>query len=242
MKYIQLFTNRKVDGLILALSAESLQDKHRSKLMELLAKGNIPHIFFDRILDPDAASVAIDNISCSREVIRQLLKCGHRDIGIITGPLSLSSTQDRLKGVKTALAEAGLTLPGDHLVAAGYDIQSGREAAKMLFGKVTAIYAFNDLLAYGVLEAARTLKYQIPKDISLVGFDDLPYSSLLGTRLSTVRQPLEAMAIKSCQLLMGMMEERTNTQSIRFPGIFMARETVQTVNSDKKTTKGSEAV
>lgn len=224
---IELLASRQVDGLILALSAESFLESNQQKIVELLHQISIPHVFFDRCGIPGKTVVSVDNQACGAKVIRYLLRNGHKQIGVISGLLSLSSSRERLMGVREALSEVGLKLDQHQLITTNFSVESGRLAASRFDNKVTAIFAFDDLLAYGVMEALRAKGVRVPEDISLVGFDDLLFSALLGCRLTTISQPIKDMANKCCELLMAMIKTPFIAQSIRLPGELIIRDSVQ---------------
>jgi LacI family transcriptional regulator len=113
------------------------------------------------------------------------------------------------------------------VINANYDIESGRQGAKQLLGNVSAIFAFNDLQAYGVMDAAREMNMVIPRDVSLVGFDDIFYSAVLDMRLTTVSQPIKEMAKELCFLMIKAIEDdEPISNEISIPGKLVRRDSV----------------
>ncbi|HAK05346.1 MAG TPA: hypothetical protein DCM23_01420, partial [Firmicutes bacterium] len=226
-KYIKLLAARQVDGLILTVAAETMANNNWVQIKDLLASLKLPTVLYDRYYPGVEPKVYVDNKQGAYELTQYLLENGHTDIGLITGPLDLISAQGRLAGVNLALQEAGLTLKPEHVINANYDIESGRQGAKQLLGNVSAIFAFNDLQAYGVMDAAREMNMVIPRDVSLVGFDDIFYSAVLDMRLTTVSQPIKEMAKELCFLMIKAIEDdEPISNEISIPGKLVRRDSV----------------
>ena len=125
-----------------------------------------------------------------------LAELGHRRIGVISGPPQLTTTFDRLAGFRRGLEEAGVELPPDAIVAGDFSRESGERATYALFKVLpgmTAIFAFNDVMALGVLRALRDRRLRIPRDISIAGFDDIPIACDISPPLTSVRVPMAQM-------------------------------------------------
>jgi DNA-binding LacI/PurR family transcriptional regulator len=125
-------------------------------------------------------------------VATHLLRAGHLQLGVITGPLHLTNAAERLKGFRRALDAAGVPLEPEYVQEARFDRQSGHEAAKRLLRMLprpTAIFACNDLMALGVLLAAREFNLRCPEDLSVVGFDILDFTEFTAPSLTLVYQP-----------------------------------------------------
>lgn len=231
LKYLKLFSSRNVDGIIITMSSESLEEQNHKVIHKELINMKVPYILFDRFYNGSDSRVSVDNLRSGYEVTKHLIENGHTNLGIITGPLNLNSSKDRLAGALKALSESGLTIDEKHIIQGKYDMESGKIGAEKLFGKVTAIFAFNDLQAYGVMEMARLHGLKIPDDISLVGFDDNFYSEILDTRLTTVRQPIYEMSKKICDILMDLMHHPENKQELSLRAEFIKRDSVKNILS-----------
>ena len=232
LKYIQLLALRNVDGLILTLSAESLKPENWPMIQETLTQCGIPYVLFDRYYPGSDPKVMVDNTMSGYQAARHLITSGHVKIGIITGPMTLNSSLNRLKGVQQAFRDSGIKLTDDVIFTGRYDLKTGREGARKLLGKVSAIFAFNDLQAYGVMETAKAMALSIPGDVSLIGFDDLAYSSLLWTSLTTMRQPLPELTERVCDLLFQVIHDPTFTEEIRLPATLVVRGSVGSCSND----------
>lgn len=230
LKYIKLLSSRNVDALILTMSAESLTKEKKTKVERVLQKSGVPFVLLDRHYGGNAPKVLVDNFDGGYQVTKHLLANGHRNIGVVTGPMNLNSSRDRLKGVHKALDEAGLSLTEDHIYSGQYDIETGRLGGEKLLGQVSAIFAFNDLQAFGVFETAKAKKMTIPNDVSLVGFDDTMYASILEPQLTTVRQPIRKLAIEVCRLVLKCIDDPNTHEEIRLPTELIIRNSVKHFN------------
>lgn len=199
--WFDLITARGTRGIILLLS--QLTARQRA---ELRAR-RVPFVVVDPRgePDPEISSVGVTNWAGGREATKHLLDLGHRRIAVITGPPELLSARARLDGYRAALEVAGVT-PGDDWCRRGdFHVEGGyREARELLRldPRPTAIFAGNDLQALGVLKAAREAGLQVPGDLSLVGFDDLPLGRWSTPALTTVSQPLIEMARLAVQIVL----------------------------------------
>lgn len=157
----------------------------------------------------DVVSVDADDRFGATEAMRHLLDLGHRRIAHLMGHGNLMSAVTRHHIYRRMLGEAGITPTPEYILPGQYSTESGRENALRLLrlpNRPTAIFAGNDEIAYGVLEAARELGIHIPEDLSLVGYDDRPLSSLVTPRLTTVRQPFIPIGEKATRLLVQRIE------------------------------------
>jgi LacI family transcriptional regulator len=139
----------------------------------------------------DGDSVTINNLQAAHNAASYLIKLGHRQLAAITGPLHLSNSQDRLKGFKRALRQAGLQAAPAYTQESTFDRAGGYAKAKVLLKilpRPTAILACNDMIALGALLAIREEGLRCPEDISLIGFDGLDLTETTTPQLSSVYQ------------------------------------------------------
>ncbi|MDT9681119.1 LacI family DNA-binding transcriptional regulator [Streptomyces sp. TRM76323] len=158
--------------------------------------------------DAVAATLAFDNRGGARSLTEHLLSLGHRRIGYVAGPVERSTTRDRLDGHRDAMTAAGLDGPGlDRLTVYGrYTRASGYDATRELLARepsLTAVVAANDTVALGACAALREAGLRIPDDVSVAGFDDLPFSVDAVPSLTTVRLPLHEAGVRAGRLAMG---------------------------------------
>ncbi|WP_425148544.1 LacI family DNA-binding transcriptional regulator [Deinococcus sp.] len=165
-----------------------------------VSKGGVPVLLFNRHLPGyPLLSVACDNYAGGRMAAAALLDSGARQLAFIGGDPETSTHQDRLRGFEARLTEGGLRPLATPSRAFLYDwgVQATRdlyaEAERRGLPTPDGIFGANDIVAIGVLDALRTLGLRVPQDVSVIGFDDIQESARLAYRLTTVRQPLEAM-------------------------------------------------
>lgn len=195
------------DGALIVLPEESSEE-----LTKLLDEGYRFVVIDPRTpLDERVPSVSAAHASGADQAMRHLLELGHRRIAAITGPRGWVATEDRIRGYHAALAAEGI-LPDPALEPeADFEIGPGREAAGRLLDlpkPPTAIFAFNDNLAIGALQAARERGLRVPEDLSIVGFDDVEPATIVTPMLTTVRQPLAEMGRTAVSLLMRLLERQ----------------------------------
>jgi LacI family transcriptional regulator len=155
-------------------------------------------------LDADDRMVVSHDGEGAAQAARHLADLGHRRIALISGPPTFRSSKERRKGFEAGLAERGLTLDPDLVRQAGYTYDSGVAAARDLFSlpePPTAIFALNDEMAAGVYTSAHEAGLAIPRDISVVGFDDAPIASRLWPPMTSVRLPLRDMGRLAGEML-----------------------------------------
>lgn len=148
-------------------------------------------------LDDNDHMVASNDLEAVRGATEYLIAQGHRRIGLIAGPHGFRSARERRLGFEEALSKAGIALPRSMIADGNYTFESGLTAAERLLDlmpRPTAIFACNDEMAAGVMHAARQRGLDIPKDLSIVGFDDTPVAAHVWPPLTTVRWPIASMA------------------------------------------------
>jgi LacI family repressor for deo operon, udp, cdd, tsx, nupC, and nupG len=175
-------------------------------------------------------SVHIDNARAASDVVHLLHDLGHRRIGVITGPLASPLSRDRLRGATSTARRRGCS---ELVIVNGdFSVPSGIEAARQLFsnGKPpTAIFSFNDEMAMGVLEVARERRLRVPKDLSVVGFDDIRFAQYTQPSLTTISQPMRGIGEGTVRVLLAIIEDPTVTpESITLPHCLVTRESTAT--------------
>jgi LacI family transcriptional regulator len=194
----EILANNPPAGFV--LTPPYSDDRHALSLIEAQ---RLPYVRIAPMLDLDrGSSVVMDEYEAARAITDHLLQKGHRRIGFVRGPRTHLVSMRRYNGYASALGGKRL-IPDPALIVHGdFSRGSGKEQARALFdAKPTAIFASNDEMAVGIIEAADRAGIAIPGDISLVGFDDNAIAKTSRPRLTTVRQPLEEMGETACQLL-----------------------------------------
>ncbi len=196
-----------VDGAILMLPSEP------SSELKALAKKGYPFVVVDdrEPLDPQIPAVSAAHSTGARDATQHLLKLGHRRIAAITGPRAWVADAERLNGYHAALAAAGIHPDPALEIESDFQREGGYESAVRLLTMPeppTAIFAFNDNLAIGVLKAARERGLSVPNDLSVVGFDDSEQAAVVSPALTTVRQPLAEMGRMAVSLLLRQLDQQ----------------------------------
>ena len=199
-RWLELATVRGTHG---ALSVLSLP--RGDELRQLTAAG-IPVVVIDPAEEPGASirSVGTTNWQGGLSATRHLIELGHRRIAAIGGPAGLWSSRARLDGYRAAMLEAGLPVDEALIGRDVFSVDGGRQQAMRLLDladRPTGIVAGNDAQAFGVLQALGEFRLRSPDDVSVVGFDDLPVAAWAAPALTTVRQPLAAMAATAFRML-----------------------------------------
>ncbi|QIN85175.1 substrate-binding domain-containing protein [Rubrobacter tropicus] len=188
------------DGAILVLP-----DEHFAHLGELRRHGVPVALVDDRgESPPDVPSVGATNFAGGFAATEHLLSLGHRRIAMISGP-AFKSTRERAAGYRTALQEAGIQPEPLLEKPGGFVAETGHGATRELLrlpDPPTAIFTGNDLQAMGVYRALYEAGLRAPDDVSVVGFDDLPFARLLTPALTTVRQPVREMGALATRMLL----------------------------------------
>lgn len=188
-----------IDGLIVSAASMS------PLLSEQCRRRGIPLVVFARHpRNVKANVVTADNAAGGRMAARLLIDRGYRRMAYIGGPETVSTSRDRGLGFDRALDEAGLG-PARRINATDYGYDEGYEAAARLLnqdGRPEAIFCANDILAMGAIDAARyDFGLHVPDDLAIVGFDDIDLAATRPYRLTTIRQPMDAMVRESIDIL-----------------------------------------
>lgn len=192
---------RRPIGVLLVLSSLSSAQRHQ------LESRSIPFVVIDTEGEPpkDIPTVGSNNWNGGLAATQHLLGLGHRRIGMISGPDDVLCSRARVDGYRSAHAEANVPYEETLVRWGNFDADMGYEHGRDLLTQAeppTAIFAGSDVQALGVLRAARELKLRVPEDLSVVGYDNVPFTEWLG--LTTVEQPLRAMSRTATQMLVAL--------------------------------------
>ncbi|MBS7527517.1 LacI family DNA-binding transcriptional regulator [Fusibacter paucivorans] len=209
MAYIRVLADKGVDGILYAMSIDSDHEKAMESLT-LMDSIKIPYIMIDRTFRQKCCHyVVTDHEVGGYLATKHLTDLGHRRIACVTGPLHLDDSKFRLDGYRRALEEASIPYDPALIYEGDYTVEGGREGInKLLSETFTAVFAFNDMSAYGVYNVLKANGYNIPDDISLVGYDNIFFSELLDTPLTTIHQPIYEVGIEATKRLIEMNEKK----------------------------------
>jgi LacI family transcriptional regulator len=177
----------------------------------------------------DLPSVESDNLAGGLLATRHLIELGHRRIGFMAGRPDLESSRLREAGFRQALSEAGIEVDPWLVRMSDYRRDAAHQPAIELLSRPdrpTAVFAGNDLSAIGTMEAAQEMGLDVPGDVSVIGFDDIPEAARTTPALSTVRQPIQQMGSAAVRLLRALMDGRIpETTHVRLPTSLVIRGT-----------------
>lgn len=204
LRCVTQLINERVGGVVWVPTGHSQEPVRR------LETFRIPVVVLDSPVDLHVEyTITADNVAGGRAATQHLIELGHRRIGYIAGPSQMGHSERRRAGYAAALTEAGIPLDPSLVVPGGVFHEEGRRAAAKLLDRPdppTGIVAYNDLTAIGALRAARELDYELPRDLSVVGFDDVAEARYTWPALTTVAQPKRDMGRWSVEILLHLIE------------------------------------
>jgi LacI family transcriptional regulator len=203
---IDRMRERRVDGLILATA------RRKDPLIDDCQKRETPLVLINRTVDGDGvACIVNDDALGMKLVVDHLVALGHQRIGYVGGPNSLSTGHVRNRGFRQAMRRAGLTPDNDLItLAEGFGEEPGRLACQQLIASkkpFTAIVAANDLLALGCFDAMGECGMRCPRDVSITGFNDMPFLSRLTPPLTTVRISHYHMGSRAAETILDIVQQ-----------------------------------
>jgi LacI family transcriptional regulator len=202
-QYLTMLLKRRIDGILLAPACSSPNS------VQLIQKQGVAIVVLDRSVPvADVDIIRGDSTSGAYMLTRHLLDLGHTHIMMLTGPRDVSTSYERVTGFRQALQEAGLEPETDNVVWGEYTHESGRKMSEHVLAsipRVTAIIAANNFIAIGALRAIRDAGLQVPEDISLVSFDDLPEALSAEPFFTNVAQPTYEMGFQATEILIARM-------------------------------------
>lgn len=222
--YVHMMARGLADGLLISLPREP------EAYLKFLRQKGFPYVIIDHRSDESSDRfVSADNFQGGYDATKHLIELGHRRIAIVTGWMDMTSARDRLGGYQAALADFNIPFEPELLFEGDFSQPGGFRGGMYLLEvgeRPTAVFASNDISAMGVIEAVRAQGLQVPRDMSVVGFDDIPTAALLSPKLTTIRQPLQDMGKSATQMLLDLLKNVEDTpESIIFPTELIVRET-----------------
>lgn len=176
-------------------------------------------------LDTPEHMVASNDREAVHEATQYLIARGHRRIGLIAGPHGFRSARERRLGFEDAMRDAGISLPRSMIAEGNYTFESGLIAAERLLDVVprpTAIFSSNDEMAAGVIHAACQRGLIVPRDLSVIGFDDTPIAAHMWPPLTTVRWPIASMARSAALKLITGFADNDEESAVPEPSMFLS--------------------
>jgi LacI family transcriptional regulator len=213
--YLRVLQEKRIDGLIVASAGDD------AVLAQTLADSHEPLVVVDRNIEGiNADLVQIDHEKGAYLATRHLLELGHVRIGCITGPVQTAVSAMRVHGFIRAMAERGIEIAADAIVESDFSGTGGHRAAAQLFDTIrpSAIFACNDMMGIGALRAAAERNISVPRDCSIIGFDDIELGRFTFPSLSTVGQSVRALGDTAAQTLIDRIAEASGNNTARAPG------------------------
>ncbi|WP_168211872.1 LacI family DNA-binding transcriptional regulator [Ruania zhangjianzhongii] len=195
--YLDAAIAQRMVGVVVSVTSEEESDLAR------LVRAQVPTVVVDRrVHDFTGDSVLLDNVRAGRLAAEHLLELGHRDVLCLAGPSGVSTTEDRLQGVRDAFADAGIAFDQSRMMRT--DLRAadaeGIVAAALTSGpRPDAIFALNGPLTTGAYRAVQTSGLRIPDEISLVGFDDDRWTRMVTPAVTLIAQPVDEMGIRAAE-------------------------------------------
>lgn len=187
--YVSELRSYRIAGLLIIPAGGADIASH----LKAYASASVPVVCIDRVPEGwKGDAVLVSNMEGAYQATRYLIQMGHTCLAVISGPLELTNSAERLKGFTRALNEAGIAIEPEFVQESRFDTVSGYRAALRLLRMLprpTAIFACNDLIAFGALQAAREVGLRCPEDISIAGFDSLEVTKFTDPSLTSVYQP-----------------------------------------------------
>jgi len=198
LRLLQQFT----DGVVALLPYEF-------GFVEALTQGRVPVITIDNPTEhSEFPSIAADSYGGARKAMGHLAGLGHKRVAFVSGAEQLESAIQRHRAYDDAVSVLGLARDPALVLKGDYSVEGGREAGERLMRlkrRPTAVFASNDLSAFGLMSVLQKHGLKVPEDISVVGFDDLPAASQMHPALTTVRQPIEELGRAAVNTLLAMI-------------------------------------
>ncbi len=223
LEYLRTLLQRRVDGIILITPVTTIPNPY------LLFCREVPLVLVDSVINgAPICTVSVDHTMGGYLSTKHLLQLGHQIIAFLSGPLSLSSSLRCVEGYRNAMTEAGIQVEDQIVVLTDKtDIQAGYDGMSdiiKLNPRPTAVATFSDLMAAGALEAARHSGIAVPDELSIIGYDDIPLSSLLTPPLTTIKQNKDELGAIAMQLLLEEIHDQGHIhQQVQIPPTLVLR-------------------
>jgi DNA-binding LacI/PurR family transcriptional regulator len=217
----ELVDHGRVDGLIIINPYIDGRFKYIPQDFPVVFVGALSH-------GEPISSVCLDDEKVAYEAAKHLLSLGHTHIAMVTGPMKEDCSQDRAKGYRRALQEAGITVDESLIIEGDWSATSGKEALLSLTARdqvPTAIFAQNDRMAMGILRAARDVDLDIPSQLAVIGVDDMPLSSYFDPPLTTMQQDMPRIGQEAIRILLDIIQKKnTSTRAIKLSAQLIVRQ------------------
>ena len=223
IEYVRMLIQRRVDGVLLVPATDS------SGSLQLLHKHGLPVVVLDRhVRSGQVDEVRTDSEAGAYLAIRHMIDLGHRRIAVLTGPADVSTSMDRVAGYRRALAEESLEPDSRYILFGEYNDASGFEMTRRILAarpRPTALFAANNFIAFGAIQALREAGLSIPEEMSIAVFDDLPQGWVFDPFLTVVSQPSYEIGRQATELMLERLtgEAPAEPRTVVLPSELIAR-------------------
>jgi LacI family transcriptional regulator len=230
--YVDVLSKKQVDGIIFVAAGDQADS------LDFLLQRNMPVVMIDR----DVPNVEVDAVLTDNQLggflaTRHLIELGHTRIACIAGPTNITPSAERIIGYRTALEQAGIKIDDDLIVCGDYHAQSGMQLTHSLLRRdprPTAIFALNDLMALGALRAAAEAGCTVPRDLAIIGYDDLDIAQFSNPPLTTIAQPKKEVGARAVNMLVDRISHKSRPPSrlVLAPALIVRRSTRESMHSN----------
>ncbi|MER6464360.1 LacI family DNA-binding transcriptional regulator [Streptomyces sp. NPDC001288] len=208
--YVESLVDAGVAAIVFLSSSNTLRDEDH-RVVQFVESRGIPYVSINGgFVEYDAPVVSTDDWRAAELAVGHLRDLGHRKIGLLAGPTGNLPADRRVEGFLRALERHGVDDPESCVVRQHFNVEGGQQAAAALLAQgTTGIVASSDEMAFGAYRAAERAGLSVPKDVSVVGYDDSPVLDFIGPPLTTVRQPIERIAENVARIVTSLIANRT---------------------------------
>ncbi|MEU1529869.1 LacI family DNA-binding transcriptional regulator [Streptomyces fagopyri] len=207
--YVESLVDAGVAAIVFLSSSNTLRDEDH-RMVQFVESRGIPYVSINGgFPESDAPVVSTDDWRAAELAVGHLHDLGHRKIGLLAGPTGNVPADRRVEGFLTAMERRGLDDPETLVARQHFNVEGGQQAAATLLALgATGLVASSDEMAFGAYRAAERVGLRVPKDVSVVGYDDSPVLDFIGPPLTTVRQPIERIAENIGRIVTSLIANR----------------------------------
>lgn len=215
LRYLEMFKTHNIMGLIITPKTDQVE--YNSQYLYQLEVLGVPIVLLDRGINlSHFNSVFVNNVSGAYDAVNALVNEGHKDIAIISGPMSSKPGRERFYGYENALRVNDIAINDELIFYGDFQLESGYDITKQILqlNKIpTAIFAANNMMALGCIKALIENGLSVPKDMAFISFDDVDMFEIMNLNISTVSRPTELMGVVAAEMLFDLIENKEEKQT-----------------------------